>query len=83
MEETYLVWDPLATVPGSTSSGQLSINNIPIMFASPSFCDLTGYTHAEIAGRTCADLLYGSATDADTVSMLCQAVVEEREADCK
>ena len=81
MEETYVVWDPLATSPAG--SDQLFFPNIPIVFASPSFCNLTGYSHAEIVGRTCADLLHGSATDANTVSLIRQAVLEGREAYCK
>nr|AML76659.1 putative LOV domain-containing protein [Triglochin maritima] len=52
--------------------------DIPIIFASDSFLELTEYTREEILGRNCR-FLQGPETDRDTVSKIRDAVREQRE----
>nr|AML78729.1 putative LOV domain-containing protein [Kerria japonica] len=65
IEKNFVICDP-------------RIPDCPIIFASDSFLELTEYTREEILGRNCR-FLQGPETDQATVSMIRDAIREQRE----
>eukprot|EP00546_Thalassionema_frauenfeldii_P020493 CAMPEP_0178903604 /NCGR_PEP_ID=MMETSP0786-20121207/5245_1 /TAXON_ID=186022 /ORGANISM="Thalassionema frauenfeldii, Strain CCMP 1798" /LENGTH=984 /DNA_ID=CAMNT_0020574985 /DNA_START=87 /DNA_END=3041 /DNA_ORIENTATION=- len=51
----------------------------PIVYASPSFLQLTGYRSAEVEGRNCR-FLQGKDTDADSIQVIRDAIAQEEDA---
>jgi diguanylate cyclase (GGDEF)-like protein/PAS domain S-box-containing protein len=51
----------------------------PMIYVSPGFVRLTGYTLADVMGRSCS-LLQGPATDPEAIALLRNAITQEREA---
>jgi PAS domain S-box-containing protein len=56
-----------------------SQNDNPIIYASPGFCSMTGYSFDEIIGRNCR-FLQGEGTDHDEVSKIRHATETQTEA---
>lgn len=50
----------------------------PIIFVSPEFCEMTGYSEEEVVGKNCR-FLQGEDTDPDTVQKLRGAIQERQE----
>ncbi len=72
---------PLATALESTASGVVICDphkpGVPIVFANPAFCAITGYRREEILGRNCR-FLQGPDTDPAAIAQM-RAAVTRRE----
>nr|AML78693.1 putative LOV domain-containing protein [Calliergon cordifolium] len=54
-----------------------NLPDMPIVYASDLFCDLTGYSREEVVGRNCR-FLQGPDTDPEDVQKIREAVKEEQ-----
>lgn len=63
----------LGTISQGIAIADATVDDLPLIYVSPSFSVLTGYTSAEILGRNCR-FLQGPETNPDTVEAIRRAI---------
>ncbi|MDE3007432.1 MAG: PAS domain-containing protein [Acidobacteriota bacterium] len=63
----------LGTISQGITIVDASASDLPLIYVSPSFLQMTGYTHAEVIGRNCR-FLQGPDTNPATVKVIRQAI---------
>mmetsp|Transcript_14727 Transcript_14727/g.55743 ORF Transcript_14727/g.55743 Transcript_14727/m.55743 type:complete len:390 (-) Transcript_14727:110-1279(-) len=78
MEQDYRLIHSLQMAQQCFAISDPSLPDNPIVFASPGFVNLTGYSLEQILGRNCR-FLQGPGTDQRSVQMIRDAITEERD----
>lgn len=78
MDELHLNRRIFRSVTSGISVANASLPDLPLVYVNPAFEVMTGYSLEEVAGRNCR-FLQGSETDQPAVTLLREAIRDQRE----